>query len=220
MNRIFIGFDERQLISYNVLQNSVICRASKPVAITPLVLQTLPITRRGLTPFTFSRFLCPWLCNYEGWSLFLDADMLVLGDITEIFDAADPAHAVMVVKNKIQFEWPSMMLFNNEKSKALTPEFVQNDQGLFKLTWASSVGDLPSEWNHCVGYDEPRQDAKLVHFTQGIPAFPETKTSEYAEQWGQELKACNSTMPWAALMGTSVHAKHVYERLSKEGVAA
>jgi hypothetical protein len=52
--RIFIGYDHRQAISYNVLQFSIFRRCSKPVMISPLFLPTLPLTRTGLTPFTFS----------------------------------------------------------------------------------------------------------------------------------------------------------------------
>lgn len=71
------------------------------------------------------------------------------------------------------------------------------------------VGELPAAWNHIVGYDEPRTDAKLVHFTQGIPAFPEIRGCEYTEQWMEEQKKANTTEPWAQLMGPSVHAVRV-----------
>jgi len=76
--KIFIGYDERQAVSYTTLQHSILETASGPVSVTPLILSTLPITRRGLTPFTFSRFLVPWLCNYQGHALFLDADMFLV----------------------------------------------------------------------------------------------------------------------------------------------
>ena len=78
MLKIFIGHDERQPVSTSVCLNSIYRRASKPVQITPLVLSQLPIDRSGLTPFTFSRFLVPWLCDYEGWALFMDCDFLIL----------------------------------------------------------------------------------------------------------------------------------------------
>lgn len=57
--RIFIGYDHRQAVAYNVLQFSLYRRSSRPLAISPLVLPTLPMKRQGLTPFTFSRFLVP-----------------------------------------------------------------------------------------------------------------------------------------------------------------
>ena len=86
-------------------------RATRPVAITPLVIEQLPITRRGLTAFTYTRFLVPWLCDFEGSALYLDIDMLALADIAELFDLMDDS-AVMVSKNRLRYEWASVMLFN------------------------------------------------------------------------------------------------------------
>jgi lipopolysaccharide biosynthesis glycosyltransferase len=112
MLNIFIGVDVRQPIAYTALQSSIIARASVPVSITPLLIDSLPITRRGLTDFTYTRYLPPYLMGYKGTALFLDADMIVLEDIKELFDLADDRYAVQVVKAKDRFEWPSMMLFN------------------------------------------------------------------------------------------------------------
>ena len=60
MISVFIGFDERQRVSFTTLASSIYELSSAPVSVSPLVLRTLPISRRGLTPFTFSRFLVPW----------------------------------------------------------------------------------------------------------------------------------------------------------------
>lgn len=209
MLKVFIGYDPRQPISYNVLQHSIATRSTKPVSITPLIIEQLPITRVGLTPFTFTRFLVPWLCDYEGWALFLDLDMLVLDDISKLFDMADEQHQVLVSKNPKRFEWASAMLFNCPKCRILTPEYVQTAKGLHTIEWAESVGDMPPEWNHLVGYDASREDAKLIHYTQGIPAFPETKGCEYADMWFKEHRIVNSAVPWVELMGNSVHAEIV-----------
>lgn len=210
---VFIGFDSRQPVAFQVLAHSISERSSVPVSITKLRLNQLPIRRRGLTEFTYSRFLVPWLCGYEGWSLFLDADMLVLGDVVDLFGLADSRHDVMVVRDQQMFEWPSLMLFNNERCRVLTPDFVDDvGNGLFDWRWAESIGDLPREWNHCVGYAKPCE-AKLVHFTQGIPCLPETAGCEYAGEWMAELMACNSTVSWGELMGNSVHAEHVARRV-------
>lgn len=205
MLRIFIGYDPRQPVAAQVLAHSIYHNASVPVSITFLTLKTLPIERRGLTEFTFSRYLCPYLCGFHGRSLFLDADMLVTGDIAELF-ALGTEDPVCVVKNRQRFEWPSMMLFNNEKCQNLTPEFIESQKPQL-LEWAESIGSLPSEWNHCVGYDEPRSDPKLIHFTAGIPVWPETKDSEHAGLWQAYFMQSNSTVSHEDLMGTSVHVR-------------
>lgn len=217
MLRVFIGYDPRQPVSFTALSQSIIANTSKPVSITPLILETLPIERQGLTPFTFSRFLVPWLCGYKGWALFLDIDMVVQGDLSELFGLADNRYAVMVSKNKMKFEWASAMLFNCPKCKVLTPEYVEAGENLHGIGWTDKVGEIPPEWNHLVGYDEPRADAKLVHYTQGVPAFPETRGPEYTDEWMGYVQQATSTAPWRVLMGNSVHAMPVVERLIREG---
>lgn len=208
MLRIFIGYDHRQPISLNVLASSIYTRSSVPVAITPLVLNQLPIKRQGLTPFTYSRFLVPYLCDYKGWALFLDLDMICLDDINKLFELKDDKYAVMVSKNPLKFEWASLMLFNCEKCTVLTPEFIEQAPRLHDCSWVADelIGDLPREWNHLVGYDKPREDVKLVHYTQGVPAFKETNDSEHAQKWFEGHVQLNKVTSWLDLMGNSVHA--------------
>jgi len=240
MQKVFIGYDPRQPVSYNVLQHSIVIRTEYPVSITPLVLETLPITRKGLTPFTWSRFLVPYLCNFQGLAVFMDSDILVQADIKELFDIVSTLRdanghipAVSVAKNKARFEWASVMVFNCEHpdNKVLNPDFVQNtDKGLHGIAWTDSIGGIPDEWNHLVGYDELRQvrvqesvgdgdevaqstelspgmsHAKLIHFTQGVPAWPITADCEYAEQWDLDKQFMNSAQDWEKLMGHSVHS--------------
>ena len=210
---VYIGYDPRQPLAYNVLQHSIVRHASKPVSITPLILPQLPIKRRGLTDFTYSRFLVPWLSNFVGRSLFLDADMVVRGDIAELFAANDGVSAVSVMQEQPHFEWASAMMFNNGCCLQLTPEFVDDTANpLFDYKWAPSVGTLPAEFNHCVGYQQPKE-AKLYHFTQGLPCFPETKGLPEDVVWDEERRALLGTVEWRELMGASVHAKAVLKRM-------
>jgi hypothetical protein len=203
--KVFIGVDKRQPLAYTVCRSSIERRASKRVSIEPIRIDWTPITRRGLTDFTFARYAVPWLCDYKGQAVFMDADVLVLGDICELAER----HPVSVVKGKIRFEWPSVMVFNNALCTGLTPDYINNPNSEPQsLAWASSIGELPPEWNHCVGYDQPKK-AKLVHYTAGIPCWPETDGCEYAREWHDELKHAISTVGWNELMGNSVHADMV-----------
>ena len=208
MLRVFIGTDPRQPIAWNVLSNSINRHSSKPVAITPLSLKTLPITRRGLTEFTFSRFLVPYLCGFKGTALFLDADMVVTGDITDLFAQADGISSVQVNKNQAKFEWPSAMLFDCELCTDLTPEFVQDKRNvLYDFAWANRIGEFSPDWNHCVGYAEPRTDAKLYHFTKGIPVWKETRGNVEDNVFFDAMKHMLHTVSHDELMGNSVHVK-------------
>lgn len=211
MLKIFIGYDPRQPLAYNVLQHSIARHASKPVQITPLILSQLPIKRRGLTEFTYSRFLVPYLCGFKGKAMFLDADMVVTGDIAELFDA-DDMNAVSVMQDQPKFEWASAMMFSCGACLQLTPEFIDDEKNsLLDLAWAPYVGSLPPEWNHCVGYQEPKE-AKLYHYTMGLPCWPETQGNAEDEFWQEEFRQLKASVGWSDLMGTSVHAKPTLQR--------
>ncbi len=213
MLRIFIGYDPRQAVSYNVLQFSILRRATVPVSITPLVLETLPLKRQGLTPFSWSRFLVPWLCGFEGRALFMDADMLCLHDIGQLNGWGLPSgksHPVYVRKGPKKFEWASMILFDcgHPANKVLTPEYIETADALHGMQWVGDddIGDISIGWNYLAGYDEPMDGANLVHFTQGLPIYEETRGSPYAEEWKAEHRAMNHIESWQTLMARSVHA--------------
>jgi lipopolysaccharide biosynthesis glycosyltransferase len=217
MIQVFIGYDPREAVAYNVLAHSIHRRASVPVAIVPLMLTQL----RGIytrerhplqsTDFSFTRFLAPHLAGYRGWSIFMDCDMLVLEDIASLWAMRDDRYAVMAVKHdhvpkettkflgepQSKYEkknWSSVMLFNNAQCRTLTPEYVNQASGLelHQFKWVGDdalIGALPGRWNHLVGYDAPRADAALVHYTLGGPYFAEYAACEYARQWFAERDA-------------------------------
>jgi hypothetical protein len=206
---VFIGYDPRQPVAYQVCAQSVWENASGPVSITRLDLSKLPMTRRGLTAFTYSRFLVPYLSGFEGRSLFLDSDILVRGDVYTMTQAFTE-EGLYIVKGERKFEWPSVMLFSNWMFRQLTPEYVQNPANkLFDFGWAFNQHQLPKEYNHLVGYDAPNPDAKIVHFTMGIPVWPETKNCEFAKEWWDTCNRSNSTVSFHDLMGRSVHVPHI-----------
>jgi hypothetical protein len=217
MIRVFIGYDPREAIAFSVLAYSIHARSSAPVTIAPLMLTQLKsvLTRERhplqSTDFSFSRFLTPYLSSYEGWSLFMDCDMLMLDDIAKLFAFCDERYAVMVVKhNHVPTEttkflgepqsryekknWSSVMLFNNAKCRALTPEYVDTASGLalHQFKWLGDdalIGELPRRWNHLVAYDAPAPDAALVHYTLGGPYFQAFESCEYAGAWREERDA-------------------------------
>lgn len=214
MIRIFIGFDPRETVAWHVLTHSILARSTEPVSFVPLALNNLKAlmwrTRDPLqsTDFSFSRFLTPHLSNYEGWSLFMDCDMLVLDDIAKLWAMRDEQYAVMCVKhNHVPREsskfhnekqttygkknWSSVMLFNNAKCRSLSPEFVNAASGLelHQFKWLGDdglIGELPAGWNHLVGYDKPCADVANVHYTSGGPYFNEFVTCDYADPWFEE----------------------------------
>jgi lipopolysaccharide biosynthesis glycosyltransferase len=216
MMRIFIGYDPREAVAYNVLAHSINARASAPVTIAPLMLSQLTAVfhreRHTLqsTEFSFSRFLVPLLCDYEGWSMFCDCDMLMLDDVKKLWELRDDRYAVQVVKHEhntaetTKFlnqpqrpyekkNWSSVMLFNNSKCRALTEDYVNTATGLelHQFKWLGEdglIGALPHRWNHLVDYDPtlPVDQVSLIHFTEGGPYFPEYRACSYANLWFAE----------------------------------
>jgi lipopolysaccharide biosynthesis glycosyltransferase len=217
MINVFIGYDPREAVAYSVLAHSIHARASVPVAIVPLKLSELAgvLTRERhplqSTDFSFSRFLTPYLSDYADWSIFMDCDMLVLDDIAKLFALRDDRYAVMAVKHdhvpreQKKFldqpqtpyqkkNWSSVMLFNNARCRALSPDYVNTASGLelHQFKWLADdnqIGEIPSRWNHLVGYHPARRDASLVHYTLGGPYFDEYRDCEYADEWRRERQA-------------------------------
>lgn len=211
--RVFYGFDPRLSIGSYVFLHSMHRRASAPVEAQPIMLSQLEHEywreRDGTsTDFAFARFLVPYLCGYKGWALFVGgADMMCRDDIAELWALRDYRYAVQVVKHdgtstprnrrfptapNARSRWSSVMLFNCEKCRVLTPKYV-NEAGreqLHQLQWLDDgrlIGELPEEWNHLTDVSPPDPNAKLVHWTNGSPFLNQYRSAEFADEWFEEL---------------------------------
>jgi lipopolysaccharide biosynthesis glycosyltransferase len=207
---IFIGYDSKVKIAYHVLAESILRNSSTPVTISPINLNNLKniYTRKqdplASTEFSFSRFLVPHLMNYNGWAIFMDSDMVMLSDITELWNLRNEDYAIQVCKHeytpssKNKFlgnnqtiyakkNWSSLILMNCSKCKTLTPEYVNTRSGLelhqFKWLDENLIGSIPLEWNWLVGEYPYKKDVHNVHFTEGGPYFKDYKNTEYANEW-------------------------------------
>jgi lipopolysaccharide biosynthesis glycosyltransferase len=211
---IFIGYDPREAIAYHVCANSIIRNSSTPVSITPLALNLFKDYTEthtdGSNQFIYSRFLVPYLTGYVGQAIFIDGDMIVRGDITELWQLRDLTKDVQVVKHDYKTKmtekylgsknenyprknWSSVMLFNcqNYSTKKLTPEYIQKSTGahLHRFEWTTDdrVGELPPEWNWLdVEYDH-NPNAKLIHYTLGTPCFHDfADQGTFSTEWHRE----------------------------------
>jgi len=120
MQTIYIGYDAREAVAYDVARASILSRLSRDILVQPLILADLkagdsfywrPTSRVDgklwddisgapmSTEFAISRFLVPHISSYRGWAVFMDCDMLVRTDMTKLFDQADDRYAVMCVKH-------------------------------------------------------------------------------------------------------------------------
>ena len=155
--KVFIGYDSREDIAYEVAKQSILDKARYPndVEIVPIKLSELAKNemywreqdKLGSTEFTFSRFLVPELMNFNGWALFIDCDFVFLDDIGKLFDHCNDNFAVMCAKHdytpkpgkkmdgKAQHiyprkNWSSMVLWNcgHPSNKIITKELVNDPE--------------------------------------------------------------------------------------------
>lgn len=218
MINIFIGYDSKEKVAFNVLSYSILKNSSKPVAITPIYLDNIKDDfvreRNNLssTEFSFSRFIIPHLMNYQGWALFMDCDMLMTEDIAKLWRLRDDRYAVQVCKhdyvpknetkflNQIQTvypkkNWSSAMLMNCHKCHTLTPDYVNKASGLelHQFKWLESeslIGEIPLEWNWLADEYESKEDVYNIHYTEGGPYFENYKNCDYSDLWYQYYNEC------------------------------
>ena len=178
--KIFIGFDDREALSWFTCANSILRRSSIPVTISPLRLENLrgffsrEVGEGESNSFSYSRFLVPFLCDFKGDALYMDCDMVMLTDIASLLTTVNREAAVNLVKHNYESKvsvkylgnkqenyprknWSSFIYFNNahEKNKILTPEFVDREPGkiLHRFAWLEDeeIGELDKSWNFLVG---------------------------------------------------------------------
>ncbi len=217
MIRVFVGYDPKESLAFYTLAHSILRHASEPVSIAPLMRSQLGgLYRRTRGPtesteFSMTRFLTPLLSGYEGWSVFLDCDMLCREDIVPLVRRAEaaPDKAVHVCqhdyvpKTERKFldqvqtryprkNWSSLMVFNNALCRSLDAGYVSSASGLelHRFAWTSDarIGALPLEWNWLVGEYDYNPAAKIVHYTLGGPYFDDYRDCDYAAEWFAERR--------------------------------
>lgn len=210
MIRLFCGFDPREAVGFHAFMQSVVEKTE--------CVQIIPLTgnqRDGTNSFTYARFLVPYLCDWSGWAIFADgSDMLLRADLEELWAHRKAGYAVQVVKHEYQTKhpvkyvgtelesanvdyprknWSSLMLWDcgHYMNRKLTPEFVEKQPGsyLHRFEWLPDerIGELPAEWNWLDEYGE-NKEAKLLHWTTGIPGFYEYRNAPHAEEWKDAVR--------------------------------
>ena len=217
--KIFIGYDPKEPVAFHVLSHSLLERSSRPISIMPINLRNLKNLysrqhdHRQSNEFSFSRFLVPYLCNYEGFGVYMDCDMLALGDISTVLNDIDEKHAVSLVKHdyeskvKVKYlgnkqyryprkNWSSFIVWNcaHPSNNAVNPGFVGDADAatLHRFLWLrdEEIGELSVKWNWLVGeYDNPTEDIKVLHWTLGGPYFDDFSNTEFSDEWRKEFES-------------------------------
>lgn len=221
MIKVFLGYDAREAVGTWVFQSSALRRSSLPISFTALAPNTLARIYEeehgdNSNAFTYSRFLVPALCDFQGFAIFVDgADMLCRADMAELWALRDPFKALQVVQHDYQSRaarkyigtameadnrsyprknWSSVMIMNcaHYDWRKITPSSLPLLSGeflhQFQFIRDKFIGEIPREWNHLVGEYPQNSDAKIAHYTLGVPAMDHYKDSEFADEWRDELK--------------------------------
>ena len=208
--KLTVGFDQFEAIAYHAFCQSVIDCASVPVEFLPLAINTLANYREthtdGSNKFIYSRFLTPYLNQFDGWAIFADGDMICREDIKQLWDLRDERYAVMVAKHDYQTKvttkyfgnknenyprknWSSLILWNcaHPANRILEPAFVQSQPGsyLHRFSWLKDeeIGSLPLEWNWLAIEYPVNPQAKLIHYTLGTPCLKDYAQTDMANYW-------------------------------------
>lgn len=227
MLKVYIGHDPAEQMAFEVAEASLRRRASIPIDVVPLRADKLhaagllrrPTDARGglydmhsrapmATEFAISRFIVPLLAH-SGWALFVDCDVVFLGDVAELLQLADPTKAVQVVKHqhnptsdskmvdKAQTaypfkNWSSVALFNcaHKGHERLSLDMLNHRPGrdLHAFCWLadSEIGTLPPGWNWLVDCQPRPADLKLAHLTLGGKWLPGWQGGSFDEEWERE----------------------------------
>ena len=215
---VFVGYDPREAAAYHVFCQSVIEKSSRPVAFIPLHKQMLDGfdgQRNGTNAFIFSRYLVPMLCNYRGWAIFCDGDMVMDRDIADLWEYQnvfiDKALAVVqheystkrprkYIGSKLESDnvdyprknWSSVVLWNcaHFANRWLDRGTVAgaDPAELHRFSWLNDtqIGSLPPSWNYLVGEDPPAS-ASLYHYTTGVPGIKHYADDHASWHWHTAL---------------------------------
>ena len=220
--KVYIGYDSRQDATplYNEFKNSPykVCKKSikihnpnikvKPIKLNKLVKKNIykrEVDPLASTEFTYSRFLVPYLNEYQGLALFCDSDFLWQSDINTLLEYYDPKYSVMCVQHDYtprlekkmdgykqtiypRKNWSSLMLFNcsHNDCKNLSLEAINSKtpKYLHRMEWTSdeNIGSLPLEYNWLEGEYDNEVSPKAIHFTNGGP-WHKDWNGDYKEKW-------------------------------------
>jgi hypothetical protein len=178
--KVFVGCTPGEWLPMRVLEYTIRSATTRHVDLVPLYTKSRSIptpaalTNRPRTPFSFQRFLIPELCGYRARAIYLDADMQVFADMSQLWGQDFNGHDLLTTAaahdgRKGQF---SVMLLDCAALKWKVEDIVADlDSGkldysalMYDMCVARSIGSLlPPEWNSLERY-EPGKTC-LLHYT-------------------------------------------------------
>lgn len=198
---IYIGTEEAQQLPTEVLKHSILSRTQQSVEFVEMNRIASKLQQKMYTGFSFYRFSVPEQMHFQGRAIYLDADIISLCDINELFTLDMGEHKVLArirgEERPVQRRYTSVLLFQCDrlthwKWDRLCEEANAAEAAYKAMMWAKpdcpyygDYGDLPPPFNHLNQYDER---TKILHYTH--VKFQPWKNSSHplAYLWIKELR--------------------------------
>lgn len=201
--RVFIGTDESQMLGARVLEYSIGANCAVTTICDPMLSVTTPLPKdpanQPRTNFSFNRFAIPSLAGHRGRAVYLDADMLVLRDFRELWDAPFDGATVLYCppEGNGRQRQLSVMLLDCSRLKWQVDEVVRGlDEGAYD--YSKLMGDLciepeanvrpslPYYWNSLERYEPGRTG--LIHYTDMATQPWVSARNPNGDLWVQALR--------------------------------
>lgn len=219
MIRVFTGFDPREPEGFTVFVKSVLDTNADPVSIVPLSGHQLDGTNAfTYARFMIPEYMGwgGWAIWLDG------SDMLCRADLKQLAKLYDPSKAVQVVKHDYRTKhprkyvgtameadnrdyprknWSSAAIWNSGhiahfKAREKIREAIAKGDGAFlhRFGWLPDdlIGELPAEWNWMPDEYGENKNAKLLHWTAGIPGFAHYANAPMAGHWHETARTLHS----------------------------
>lgn len=187
--RVFVGCDPNNcdLEQMMVLEYSMKKHTTSPIEIVWMQLSndpnsfwySDPVNSKGwntslwVTPFSGFRWAIPEYCGYKGKAIYMDADMIVLSDIKDLWNHPFNEKSIMVSKGRDQAHRTCVMLWDCEKAKKELPKLVKikskekSHKRLGKKLQKkpSLITPFNDHYNCLDGENLSIEEIKILHFT-------------------------------------------------------
>ena len=212
--RVFVGTDRSQALAVRVLEHSIKRHTAAEVEVTPMLDLPVPLPknpRNGQrTGFSYSRFCIPALAGFQGKAIYLDADMLVFGDILELWHLPMEGAKVLIQKevkfgnlttnkpgapNKRINQSAVMVLDCARLDWSIEKIVTDMDHGLYnyeQLMYEMCILDatdirssVPFEWNSLEHHDST---TRLLHYTDMYTQPWTFSGNKFGNLWFEEIR--------------------------------
>ncbi len=131
-------------------------------------------TSEWSTPFSGFRWGIPEYCGHAGEAIYMDSDMIILGDLAELWrspwNTGDHSHAIVQAKGGWRFcvaKWNCRGAFNHILPITRLKSLANSHRRMF-----SHFNDMPEliqvfdrQWNNFDGENDPLDQIKILHYT-------------------------------------------------------